>query len=266
MKRIVLFVGVAVFGLVGIARGADEKRPEPRYEGKSLAYWEERLLKCEKSDDQRHAAEAIVAFGPDAKVAVPRLVELLDDRSAVFRRLVGDILYALGPDAKEAVPVLLRSLTKKTARSPEVVMKILSGLGTDAKEALPEFKKGVQDKLPQTRLYAAIGLWKVEKSPRVVVPVLTELLDKREEIVTAAAKALGEIGPEAHAALPKMRFITENGLGVESFLAIAEAIRKIDPEGAKKVKAGRSDLPPGLMPVPPYRPGEVPTLPGPNAP
>jgi hypothetical protein len=81
MKCIVQLISLAILGgLLCTPVPAEEPR-KPRYEGKPLSYWIERLQKCENNVDRCAAAEAIKAFGPDAVSAVPALVEMLDDRS-----------------------------------------------------------------------------------------------------------------------------------------------------------------------------------------
>jgi HEAT repeat protein len=54
-----------------------------------------------------HAATALGRIGPDAKEAVPGLVDLLKDKKlGPARRVAAEALGAIGPDAKNAVPAL----------------------------------------------------------------------------------------------------------------------------------------------------------------
>jgi len=238
MKRTVLFASVTiVVGLACAPLRADEKKPEPKYEGKPLAYRVERLQKSEKDQEQKGAARAIAAFGPDAKPAVSALVEMLDDRSKWFRELVGETLCDLGPAAQEAVPALVRTLKDNTARSPDVVLKILGQVaGPEAKEAVRGLTKALRNEDPEDRLNAALGLWKIEKNGRLVVPVLTALLREYDFVASRAAEALGEIGPDARAAIPALRLAALAGRGMYLPSAAEKAIEKIDPEEAKKLK------------------------------
>src|SRR5262249_31933569 len=128
---------VALLLLVFVAPAALAQNPEPRYKGKPLAYWVQRLQKAEADKDQAAAARAIEAFGPDAVPAIPALIEMLDDRSPEFRNLVAGVLCRLGPDAKSAVPELIKQLQEKRAREPRLVMEILGFIGPDAKDAVP---------------------------------------------------------------------------------------------------------------------------------
>ena len=49
---------------------------EPKYRGKPLAYWVERIQKAEKIEEQNEAADAIAAFGLDA---APRRAKIAGD-------------------------------------------------------------------------------------------------------------------------------------------------------------------------------------------
>ena len=72
------------------------------------------------------------SIGPSAKPAVPKLVELLQQNSDK------DIIWTLreiGPAAKEVVPVLIAALNKpKLAKD---AIETLGAMGLDAKAAIP---------------------------------------------------------------------------------------------------------------------------------
>lgn len=144
MRTLLVLIAFALF-----CPSVTAQKPEPKYKGKPLAYWVERLQKGETDKDQLEAAEALKVFGPDAKWAVPTLVEMLDDRSYVYQRMVTEILCEIGPAAKEAVPDLLKRLKEKQAQKPPkgkvfensiemlYLIKILGAIGPDAKDAVP---------------------------------------------------------------------------------------------------------------------------------
>jgi HEAT repeat protein len=255
MRRNVLSLAVLVFALVCGPLWGEEKRPEPRYEGKPIAYWVERLQKAESEQHRLEATQAIRAFGSDAAPAIPALVEMLDDRSPDFRKLVADLLYGLGPDANAAVPALVRSLKNQTARDPALVIKILRGVaGPDTREAVPELTKALQSEWADVRVNAALGLLRIEKNARAVVPVLgAALVAERYPnlygsgtefsiLTTSAARALGNLGPDAREAVPQLKkaalYHEDSDVRVEA----AEAIKKIDPQEFKKFEAERERL------------------------
>ncbi len=93
------------------------KRREPKYQGKPLDYWVERLQKAETDKDREAATAVIKQFGPDAAPAVPALIEMLDDHAADFRWMAMEILAKIGPAAKDVVPELVKRLTQKSRSS-----------------------------------------------------------------------------------------------------------------------------------------------------
>ena len=114
-------------------------KPAPKYEGKPLEYWVERLQQAENDKDRDSAAEALRAFGPDAASALPTLIEMLADHSLSYRTRVVGIVAAIGPKAKDARPVIVKLIRdKKTAwydGSVDAVVAISDG-AKDAASAL----------------------------------------------------------------------------------------------------------------------------------
>jgi hypothetical protein len=179
MRTVLLLLAFTLF-----CPSASAQKPEPKYKGKPLAYWVERLQKGETDKDQYEAAEAIKGFGPDANSAVPTLIEMLiNDRSANFRFLVRQILCDISHTAKGTVPELVKRLKELQTQKPgeEIqsknisdmagLIEILGNIGPDAKDAVP------------------------------VLIVALDNLELRDEVV----RALCYIGPNAKDAIPAIR-------------------------------------------------------------
>jgi HEAT repeat protein len=248
---------ILLFALVAFAPQASAQKPEPRYKGKPLAYWVERLQKADTDAEQAAAAVAVGSFGTDAAAAVPKLIEMLDDRSPEFRQLVYHTLAALGPVAKGAVPDLIKMLKEKLPRNTQYAIWLIEKIGPDAKDAVPELVKfldtkeyrddavdalssigpAAKDALPALRRVlldavspeptvcevSPVTLCKLHRLGADAVPMLLDLIsfgtqEGRIECVTA----LGHIGPGAAKAAPKLaEFLKHDDLKLRLEAAIA---------------------------------------------
>jgi HEAT repeat protein len=245
MERTVYFA--LLIGLLCCQTSGAAPPPEPKYEGKPIAYWVERLQKAETNLEQTQAAEAIRAFGVDAGPAVPALVEMLKDRSPWFREMIRATLCAIGPGAKAAVPALIRALEEKSARDPSAVITVLGSIGPAAKDATPLLIAALEDpSLRREAVEALCGIGPAAKdaipaikrairsaktsesfTPVVapvfllnelhklgpdVVPLLVEELDEEGRgYQIRSAEALGKIGPPARSAVPHLMKLLEHG-------------------------------------------------------
>src|SRR5262249_23100220 len=225
---------VALLLLVFVAPAALAQNPEPRYKGKPLAYWVQRLQKAEADKDQAAAARAIEAFGPDAVPAIPALIEMLDDRSPEFRNLVAGVLCRLGPDAKSAVPELIKQLQEKRAREPRLVMEILGFIGPDAKDAVPLLAKALDD--PASRDVAVEALCNIgPASKEATAPirrVVLEAIAAKEKDSRADfffLEALHKLGPDV---VPLLVEMLERP-GSEGRTHALRELMKLGPAGAK---------------------------------
>jgi HEAT repeat protein len=111
----------------------------------------------------------------------------------------------------------------------------LGGLGRDGRAAEPDLiHASLWDGRSAVRLGAAMALWKVGHKGPLVLEVLTEALGDADELVCwVAAECLGQMGPEAHEAVPALR----QALGRDYRLALVKtgvrlALERIDPQAA----------------------------------
>jgi 3-methyladenine DNA glycosylase AlkD len=74
-----------------------------------------KTLREDKDPNMRYyAAQSLGHFGPEAKAAVPDLIEALKDEDKMVRMGAGYALAEIGPDAADAVPAL-----QDAAKDPE---------------------------------------------------------------------------------------------------------------------------------------------------
>ena len=217
-KRWALSTGV----IVGLAVVAVFCWPASRYgvlgfinqerfeEGRPLSYWAQ-ALKHEDSAVREQAALILSRMSPDAREAVPQLVEALKDPSSAVRVNAAVALYKMGAEAKAYVPAFCDSLKDEIPFVRLDAAMALQKMGADAREAVPALMEAIQEKTNQPPL-----------------PFIN--LSVRQ----AAARALGRIGPEARDAVP---LLTESlkQKGDEKFtMEVSRALKLIDPQAATK--------------------------------
>jgi HEAT repeat protein len=96
-------------------------------------------------------------------VAVPALVELLDDKDTEVRILAASSLGNIGHDAKTAIPVLTKMLRDKDVFVRSNAAWALGKVGPEARQALPALSELLHDKDDVVRRAAIEALSKIEK-------------------------------------------------------------------------------------------------------
>ena len=168
IRRSAMLLACACLLAQGAAVFADEDVP-------SLIH----ALHAKKAERRRDAALALGAMGPDAKDAVPALIDVLKtDSDHGVRLFAAASLGAIGPDARDSVPALIDALkadsdivVRRTAASA------LGAIGPDAKDAVPallDVLKTDGDEL--VRYCAGLSLGNIHARPKAVIPALIECL------------------------------------------------------------------------------------------
>ncbi len=109
-----------VFATVLIVAAAAGAEPEPRFKGKPTSHWITKLDE-KKVESRREAVVALATIGPEAKAAVPALIQAMDDDDSFnVRDFAVRALARLGPAAKDAIaPVTSRPRrSARWARTP----------------------------------------------------------------------------------------------------------------------------------------------------
>jgi HEAT repeat protein len=199
------------------------------------------LLKDKELSVRMRAAETLVEIG-DAATAIPVLIEALQDKSPVVlapweapqvaaARVVGTI----GPEAKSAVPALVELLKVRNALTIPAAATALDKLGAGDK-AIPELIDLIKEKDEAIRDVAVQAIGELHVEPKVVVAPLVALLrDKQASVRLAGALAIAEIGPAAKndAEGPCFELAQESDATVREAAtdALANIYRKTDSGG-----------------------------------
>jgi HEAT repeat protein len=210
------------------------------------------------------AARALGKIGPGAKSALPQLEKAFDDKVAGVRiesalatwfisgeaKNVGVLVRALKDEsasvrenachalgvmkaaAKDAVDPVAKLLDDKDLRVRAVMT--LGEIGPPAKKMLPTLKKLLEDKDGDTQLAAALAVYQISGDVKESMKVLEELLGT-EKHYTLAINALGEMGPAAIGMLPTLVNLYREEEVAADRMALANAIKKIDPKAAAKL-------------------------------
>lgn len=151
------------------------------------------------------AAGALGKIGPDAKAAVPALIGALKDEGFDVASWSATALGKIGPGARDAVPALTKMLGSYRSSHSYTAAVALGDIGPDAKAAVPELLRMVEKNFHHYAPDACLALWRIEKHPQAV-PALIRLLKTSEysSEVGSAACALGQLGPDAKAAVPQL--------------------------------------------------------------
>ena len=129
------------------------------------------------------ALEVIAMYGPDAKPALPALIEILllappkGSGPGMAWEYAIDAVGEIGPDARSAVPALLALLpAKRFDISPAEICRALGNIGPGATSAVPTLKQYLQSSRPWDRIVAATALARIAPEEKAALaPVLKEL-------------------------------------------------------------------------------------------
>lgn len=198
-----------------------------------------------KSAVIRHKAIGVIFdFGPDAKEAVPALIEALNDPDPGIPGKVGSVrayammaLRQIGPEAKEATEILLKLNDLKDEELKELALGALTKIAPKDKKLMPLLLQTLKNKeTPGLRAAAAFALGSLGAEAKEAIPdliatikaedVRDRKLDRR--IKYAVIVALGEIGPPAKDAIPAIQFVVNNTLDELLISQGRHAIEKIE--------------------------------------
>lgn len=189
--------------------------PKSLHDGHSIGHWTKALASSDP-EARRKAIFAFGAMGAEAESAVPALAHVLTQDPDPEARIEASLaLSKMAPASRAAVPALAQALEDKEGFVRMNSAVALARLGADARPAIPALVKALVDEdnltgmetFPctiQERVVIALG--RASAGSSEAVPVLLDTLKAAatEEMRMATARALGEVGPEARAAVSRL--------------------------------------------------------------
>ncbi len=152
-----------------------------------------RLLRDASGPGRGLAAEALGRVGPEARAAVPQLIEAAFDTRVDVRWRAVWALGRMGPAAAAAVPLLRRAL-----QDPELrwrAAEALGGIGAGAVDSLPDLVALLGDPSSSVRWRAASALGAI--GSRQAAPALAGMVhDSAENVRLAAVTGLLQVSAE----------------------------------------------------------------------
>jgi len=166
-----------------------------------------RQLGDTESSVRAAAAESLGQMGLRASAYSSQLVRLLGDNDAAVRQAAS---RALGQIGKPAVEVLVRALQNG---DPIFLQAVVETLGKVGKSATPMLIDSLQSDTEPTlvRQYAALALAEIGSADKRVLRALIAALEyEMPDLRRSAVEALGQLGPPAAVALPKLISLSLN--------------------------------------------------------
>lgn len=141
--------------------------------------------------DRKQAAETLRRLGPEARQAIPALVQALGDEDDYVRGLVVAALVAVGLRAEESVPALLEALEDESEYRRAGAADALGSIGStqEAESVAPALIRALGDPSPLVRQKAAgsLGFLGQMGSQDGVIPALMQALEDEDELVRQSA-------------------------------------------------------------------------------
>lgn len=157
------------------------------------------LRQALKHEDEKVRRAAIGCFTQLKENGAPAFEDIvhaaLHDPSIAIREVATRVL---GHHGKKAIPILLACLQSSAIEIRESALDALLTIGPDAVEAAPLVLNHLED------LGAHAYYWLRKMKPRAVTPQLIALLDDEKADQSQVLAILGNIGPDARDAVPRL--------------------------------------------------------------
>lgn len=177
------------------------------------------------------ALQAALAIGPESK-EVPALVAMLRTNDAPLIAMAAEALGRIGPEAKTAIPTMLLAFKKVDRPTKVKIVQAFANLGAASKEAVPSLQELLKEPDRELAFQAAQSLIKLGE-PRLTSTFLVQTVKVGTvEQRKSAIKALPLIGSDMKLATTELLAALDND---ELHQDAKEVLMKIGKDGLKSV-------------------------------
>ena len=174
------------------------------------------------------AIDALDHLGPQAKAAVPALVQALGREDEAVRWHAARTLSAIGPDAADAVPELIKALDDSSVKVQAYAAYALGSIGKPAEPAVEKLIERAFDKDPLVRRASLRALRLIKAPPEKTRPLFLKMLEEGEP--SAVLPTLQSIAETGEAAIEPLReVLKDEKLCYWACLVLAEMGEKAAP-------------------------------------
>ena len=198
------------------------------------------VLKDVEIDVRLHAARALGRIGPEAREAIPPLVETLNDENSDLRAEAAEALGGIGQATEDVVLALNEALNETMGiwyPSPrEQIVRALGKLGPEAMVAVPALISVLKDS-PRLfeRQQSAMALGRIGQPAKIAVPALAKTMRQKntfQDLGQYSADALSRIGK---AAVPYLIQALKDEISEVRFAAVG-ALGQIGPDARDAIQ------------------------------
>lgn len=186
----------------------------------------------DSSENKSRRCELLAMIGAPAQSAIPQLRQLLQSPSQKLQHSAALALESLGPLASAAIPDLLHLLAKSQYKG--ALKRSLKELGRPRERDfnLITFHLKSQSALTRRETMKVIGRLGGD-AKKVMTHVLAALEDEDIHVRVEALQIIGEIGPAARSALPRLRELRKSK-DYKTLRAVEESLRRIEKNETSK--------------------------------
>lgn len=184
---------------------------ELNYQGKPIREWIDALTAGDATS-QVLSAGVLGDFGEQVMSIVPLIRDALETMVLTatvpeLRAAASEALVRIGPVAHSPVPVLIDNLQDEIPSVRWNSARALGEIGIDALNAIASLTgRALHDPNPRVRVESAVAIWRIDRRVHRVVPQLIEALKEHDEVIRwIAADCLGDVGTDAHEAIPALQ-------------------------------------------------------------